>query len=239
MTYGHDSLAGWARTWSCSLQTNCPVYGRQQEFWCPPETRTEWEALGTLLERLCDPSAWKGYETNRGADQLRDKLCIHHFHLDERNRRRSNYRWFAFRSPHRFGNVWFSIGGTYNPRESLRDLWTSPVWFARIRELYPWVASVYRIRGLDGRLPREQFDENVKDVWHGNRSGVYGVVVVDNDVYLCPGMAREAPIPSDPDRWMVFLRDGASFAMYGEPDGEALLSILDRARTVMDGLSAR
>ena len=194
--------------------------------WCPPKTTNEWDALGILLERLCDPSAWKGYETHQKADELRDKHCVHHFHLDERRRSRSPYRWFAFRAPNRFGNVWFNLGGTYENLESLRNLWTSPIWFRRIKQLYPWVASTYRIRGADKIPFRSQFPKNVRSIWHGKRQGVYGAMIVDDDVYLYPGMASGAPMSGDPDRWMVFVQDGALFAMYGEPDGGTLLSMM-------------
>ena len=122
--------------------------------------------------------------------------------------------------------------------ESLRNLWTSPVWFRRIKQLYPWVAAVYRIRGADKIPSNSQLPQNVRNVWHGKREDIYGAVIVDDDVYLYPVIAGEAPCLGDPDRWMVFAQDGALFAMYGEPDGEVLLSMFEQARTVMDSLAA-
>ena len=143
-----------------------------------------------------------------------------------------------FGTQYRFGNIWFGLGGTYEPPSSLKPLWTSSVWFDRIKLLFPWVASAYRIRGAD-KLPfRGQLPGNVRSVWHGKQAGIYGATIVDNDVYLYPGMADGAPNPSDPDRWMVFGQPGSLFAMYGEPDGEAIVSMFAQARTVMDGLAA-
>lgn len=214
------------------------IHDQQSPSWCPPQTRDEWDALGVLLERLCDPSAWKGHETHRKSDQLRDKHYVHHFHLDERHGSRSTYRWFAFRAPDRFGNVWFNLGGTYEDLESLGHLWTSSVWLRRIKQLYPWVASTYRIRGAHNIPFHSQLPENVKSIWHGKRQGVSGAVRVDDDIYLYPGMASDAPRSSDPDRWMVFGQDGALFAMYGTTDGDVLLSMFDQARATMDCLTA-
>ena len=206
-----------------------------ESIWVPPRSGGEREALGVLLEQMCGPTGWKSYETNRKTDDLRDKHLIHHFHLDERTGSRSNYRWFAFRDPGRFGNVWFNLGGTYATLDDLKPLWTSPIWFQRMGQLYPWVASRYRIRGGRPIPAYPQLQHNVRSIWHNKSPDVYGVVRVGDDIYICPGMAIGAPL-IDLDHWIVFSQRGGMFAKFVPPDPEELLSAIRAAREEMDTL---
>ncbi len=204
-------------------------------LWQLPQTTDEWDALRTLVGRMSDPSAWKAHETNKHSDELRDKHLVHHFHLDGGRRPRSEYRWFAFRDPGRFGNVWFNLGGTYLPQEYLEGVWRTPVWFDRIRAFYPWVASAYRIRGVPIPLQHPQLPDNVRSVWHNKRDGVYGVVRLDGDVYVYPGMATDIR-HLDPSGWMFFTKPWGMFAMHADVDIGSILATVDTAGGVMDEL---
>ena len=94
-------------------------------IWSPPGS---WDDLRFLFDAMSVRSAWQEFETTRKIDELRDTCLVHHFHLEpyRKKSQRSSYRWFAFRDPLRLGNVWFSLGGTYRFRGTLRPLWTSP-----------------------------------------------------------------------------------------------------------------
>ena len=178
-----------------------------------------WDDLSFLFRAMADGDAWCGHETQKGRDDLRDVCLVHHFHLDAGKKNRSAYRWFAFKDPLRFGNIWFNLGGSYLGWAGMADLWTSPVWMERIRALYPSVAALYRILGA-GKLPAYPHSQNlVEAVWR-NSPG-YAAHRVGPDIYICAGgRARNINLAlCDPERWSVFSGGGVMFAQYllGEP----------------------
>ncbi|MCY4365769.1 MAG: hypothetical protein OXE17_06050 [Chloroflexi bacterium] len=158
----------------------------QSELWQPP---CSWDDIHPLLEDMIQENDWQAFETGQKKDLLRDHCLVHHFHLEAKRSKgpRSAYRWFAFRDPKRFGNVWFNLGGTYlSPSpEKLGQMWTSPTWMSRIIELYPLVARTYLIRGTPIPIP-EPTRRGVIHIWE-NEKDCYPVVKVGNYIYLCAG----------------------------------------------------
>ena len=178
-----------------------------------------WDDLSVLFRAMVDGDTWRGHETKKGRDDLRDVCLVHHFHLDAGKKNRSAYRWFAFRDSLRFGNIWFNLGGSYLGWAGMGDLWTSPVWMERIRALYPSVAAHYRIRGA-GRVPAYPHNRAlVEGVWRDAPG--YAAHRVGSDIYICAGgEARRIDLAGcDPERWVVFGGIGVMFAEYllGEP----------------------
>ena len=178
-----------------------------------------WDDLSVLFRSMVNGDAWCGHETKKGRDDLRDVCLVHHFHLDAGKRSRSSYRWFAFRDPLRFGNIWFNLGGTDLGHQQLGDLWTSPVWMERIKLMYPSVAAHYHIRSA-GEFPAYPHNRAlVEGVW--SDSFGYPANRVGSDFYICAGgRARRIDLARcDPERWVVFGGIGVMFAQYllGEP----------------------
>ena len=195
-----------------------------EKIWSPPGS---WDDLQPLFDAMSDQTKWKEYETTHKRDELRDNCLVHHFHLDSHrnNGQRSSYRWFAFRDPLRFGNIWFNLGGTYLSVKTLSELWTSPEWMRRLNQLYPWVADKYRIRGNPG-LDTPIFSRAaVRHVWL-NEPDCYPVVLVDNFYYLCAGgRARNLDLEryAKNDRWTVTMSYEGMFAKFLEADPKSML----------------
>ena len=197
-----------------------------------------WDDLSYLFQAMCSRDRWEAYETKRGYDELRDTCLVHHFHLDDgRKKGRSSYRWFAFRDPVRFGNVWFNLGGTYHGHRDLRPLWTSSVWMARIKRLFPDVAKRYRIRG-GGELPSNGSSSRAVRNTLRDEKDYHPVVGVGDDLYLCAGgKAQKLDLDRcDPDQWGVFLMAHVTYATLLEPDGEAILERLRESSELADRL---
>ena len=197
-----------------------------------------WDDLSYLFDAMCSGDGWWAYETKSGYDELRETCLVHHFHLDDGRRRgRSSYRWFAFRDPVRFGNVWFNLGGTYRNERELRPLWTSSVWMARIKRLYPDVAVRYRIRGRSGLRSNGSSSRAVRDALKDEKD-YHPVVGVGDDLYLCAGgKAQKLDLDRcDPDQWSVFLMAGATYATLMEPDGETIVERMRESAELADRL---
>ena len=223
LPYGADPADGW------------PLPSTR--MWSPP---VSWDDLAFLFDAMSSRGRWKEYETGRKRDELRDFCMVHHFHLGARRKmsQRSNYRWFAFRDPERLGNVWFNLGGTYASLGSLGSLWTSAMWMERIKELYPWVAAKYRIRGVEGMPQSGNSNAVVRAVWK-KELGCYPVVRVGDDVFLCAGeraQTLDLDRSADPDRWSVFMTPDGMFAMMMGADGETILGQMADARDIADRL---
>ena len=197
-----------------------------------------WDDLSYLFEAMCSRNRWGAYETTGAYDELRDTCLVHHFHLDDgRKKGRSSYRWFAFRDPVKFGNVWFNLGGTYRGRRDLRPLWTSSVWMARIKRLFPDVAKRYRIRGRGGLPSNGSSSRVVRDTLRDEKS-YYPVVGAGDDLYLCAGgKAQKLDLDTcDPDQWSVFVMAHATYATLLELDGEAIVERLRESSELADRL---
>ena len=120
--------------------------------------------------------------------------------------------------------MWFNLGGTYRNERELRPLWTSSVWMARIKRLYPDVAARYRIRGRSGLRSNGSSSRAVRDALKDEKD-YHPVVGVGDDLYLCAGgKAQKLDLDRcDPDQWSVFLMAGATYATLMEPDGETIV----------------
>ena len=204
-------------------------------MWSPPGS---WDNLQPLFYAMSNQSTWQEYETTHKRDELRDTCLVHHFHLDSHrnNGQRSSYRWFAFRDPLRFGNVWFNLGGTYRSLGSLRQLWTSPEWMRRLKQLYPWVAAKYRIRGNPGLPAPAVSRANVRHIWNLEKD-CYPVVSVSKFFYLCAGgRARNLDLErcAEQDRWTVAMFSGGMFAKFLEADPESMLHQLRESSETAD-----
>ena len=186
-----------------------------------------WDNIHFLFEAMSHQSAWQDFETTSKTDELRDTCLVHHFHLDpkQKNRHRSNYRWFAFRDPRRFGNIWFNLGGTSRSLAILRGRWTSPEWMYQLARLYPRIATRYRIRGTGDIRPPNPRPTTVRHIWK-HEPDAYPVVIVGGDVYICAG-GRASTLDlenhADNDRWGVYITAHGSFAKYHDLNGEAII----------------
>lgn len=187
---------------------------------------------------MCSRDGWRAYETKSARDELRDACLVYHFHLDSgRKKGRSAYRWFAFRDPARFGNVWFNLGGTYAGPNMLRSLWTSHEWMRRIKELFPEVAVRYWIRGCEGFPVIEPSRHSVSHLWREEQDR-YPAVQVEDGLYLSAGgRAQSLDLDQcDPDGWSVFVTWYGLFAEQLEPNGERILARMKEASEVADRL---
>ena len=204
-------------------------------IWSQPGS---WDDVEFLFDAMVSRDEWRDFETNQKTDELRDTCLVHHFHLESRRKdgQRSSYRWFAFRDPLRFGNVWFNLGGTYGSLDILRPLWTSPEWMTQIERLYPWVASKYLIRGNPG-LPTPVASRSVeRHIWRRERD-CYPVVKVGDFFYLCAGgRARKLDLDShaEHDRWAVYVTPDGAFAKYLDADPEVMLHEIEAASGTAD-----
>ena len=220
------------------IGTNWPFPSTR--IWSPPGS---WDDLQFLFDEMSSQSTWQEFETTRKSDELRETCLVHHFHLEShrKNGQRSSYRWFAFRDPFRFGNVWFNLGGTYRSLDILRPLWTSPEWMARIEKLYPWVASKYRIRGNPGIPTPVASPPMVRHIWR-REPDCYPVVEVDGFVYICAGgRARKLDLDSHAkhDRWAVHITPHGSFAKFLEADPEMMLHQLRAASETVERMKEK
>ena len=194
-------------------------------------TTGNWDDLRSLFEAMVSRDEWIDHETNQKGDELRDTCLVHHFHLDGHRRKRSSYRWFAFRDPSRFGNVWFNLGGTHKSLDELGDFWTGPEWMVQIKRLYPWVAAKYLIRGND-KIPVPPYIPHVVRHIRHREPNHYPVVQVDQYVYICPGgraQALDLDHCRSVDRWTVQRTDYGMFATILERDPENMLLQLANA----------
>ena len=207
--YGNENLMVFPHGMNVSLNWFFP----SDDLWSPPAT---WSDISFLLDAMCTSENWQDFETTRRKDPLREYCMVHHFHIEssQKIKQRSGYRWFAFRDPKRLGNVWYNLGGTYTfPK------WTSSTWMARICELYPWIASIYRIRDIT-KIPIVSYSPaNVRYIWK-NEPSCYPVVRVENQVYLCAGDRAQKLILNDIDdsSWMVFITPEGLFAKLRDSD---------------------
>ena len=198
-----------------------------------------WDDLRSLFEAMASRNEWFAHETNSNGDELRDTCLVHHFHLDGHRRPRSSYRWFAFRDPSRFGNLWFNLGGTDKSLDELRDFWTGREWMVQIKRLYPWVAAKYRIRGNPGIPVPSYIPRAVRQIRH-HEPNHYPVVQVDDDIYLCAG-GRARALDLDRcaavDRWSVYVTGEGMFATIFDQDPENMLLQIADARKTADRLT--
>ena len=200
-----------------------------------------WEELQALFAAMTTANEWEGHETNERADELRDTCLVHHFHLDAHTKKRSSYRWFAFKDTRRFGNTWFNLGGTEKHPKELQEIWVGPEWMVQIKKLYPWVAAQYRIRGNQG-IPIPAYRRaSVRQTRH-REPNCYAAVHVDDEFYICPGGgAREINLSRDQtrDRWITFVTKGGIFAKEMDPDPDAMMQQFQDAKWTADRLDGR
>ena len=205
-------------------------------IWSPPNSNDD---LEFLFKAMATRGGWKEFETSRNNDELRDTCLVHHFHLESHREKdkRSDYRWFAFRDPCRFGNVWFNLGGTSESLDNLRPLWTSPVWMERIKKLYPWVAAKYRIRGNPPNMPPPIYSPVGERYIRKQEPNCYPVVLVENSFYISAGgRARKLDLnsPSSDDRWGVFSGPFGRFAKFFDLHPENILRQMQEAAEIAD-----
>ena len=210
------------------------------KLWLPPFS---WDDLQFLLDAMSHESAWQDFETRQKGDPLRDTCLIHHFHLASSREKgaRSSYRWFAFRDPLRFGNVWFNLGGTYLSPEFLGPLWTSPVWMFRLIQLYPWVASTYLIRGNPGFPLPVPSRPVVHRIWK-HEPNCYPVVNVGDYFYICAGgRASRLDLASlaARDRWAVYRTADGLFAQFLESEPDNMLHQIQEASGIADRVDGK
>ena len=161
---------------------------KEHDIWGPPNSLDD---LDILLEALMNPTEWKAHETREPhKDLLQRTNLIHHFHLDVHKKKRSEYRWFAFRDVKRFGNVWFNLGGSKKPWKELESIWAGDKGFKRLHQLYPWVSQKYHIRTHPEVFPTELSKKIVNKIWGNltiNYPDIYPILHIWPNFYLCPG----------------------------------------------------
>ena len=209
-------------------------------LWSPP---CSWDDLHFLLEAMSHESSWHDFETKKKEYALRDTCLVHHFHLESSRGKgpRSNYRWFAFRDPLRFGNVWFNLGGIYLSPEWLSPLWTSSTWMSRRIQLDPWVASTYYIRGNPGLPVPVASRLGVRHIWK-DEENCYPVVKVGDYFYICAGgRASHLDLASLAvrGRWAVYVTSKVSFAQFLESEPENMLHQMQDASGIADRVDGK